>query len=287
MKIIDVWLPSSHELIPGGDEHSGSILSYTEGIETMYDYILADPNRYHVKLGDRIEAIAVDDKRFSPGNTKGDRIPIPLQQMESAVEQDSRIATRLIAALIGNHELKHQKFGNLTETYCKNMSILAKRQVFYGTYTCIINVHDHYGLMYRLWLAHGFGCLQSNAKDYEQRQANMKAQLKNKLRYKAGDCLVMGMGHTHKLLVVPPTEQLYLSCGDKKLKQHYLRWDGNNDSFINADVRWYFNSGSFLKMYEDGMVSYSEMAGYDPVELGYIRIKVEDRKIVGIDRVVV
>lgn len=285
MRVINVTLPSTHEVIPVGDKHLGTVLSSFEGVESLYDYILAKKNRYHIDLGDRIEAITVDDKRYMPDSSDS-ASPIPLLQAQASIEQDARVAKRMVAVLSGNHELKLWKFGNLTEYMATELSKIAKKPIHYGTYTCVINVSDEYGLLYRLWLSHGFGSMNSRAKDYEQKMGNLRALLKDRLRFKSGNCLIMGMGHTHKLLVTPPTNQLYLSYDDKKLRQHYLEWDGNNESYINPDCRWYFNAGSFLRMYGDA-VSYAEMKGYDPTQLGYPIIQVEDREVVGIKPVVV
>jgi hypothetical protein len=284
MKVINVLLPSSHELIPCGDKHLGTTLSYTDGVEELYDYILKRKNRYHIDLGDRIEAITVDDKRFAVESDG--KVPVPLQQALEALRQDKRIAKRLICMLIGNHELKLRKFGNLTEFMAAELSKVKGSEVSYGTYTAVIRVSDEFGLLYNLFISHGFGSFNSKAKDYEQFQGNRRAGLKNKLRFKAGDCAIMAMGHTHQLFITPPTNQLYLTYGQGKPAQHYLEWNGNNKNYIDPDNRWYVSAGSFLKLYGDG-IGYGEVAGYNPVETGYPIIQVVDRKIVGIKKVVV
>jgi hypothetical protein len=96
----------------------------------------------------------------------------------------------------------------------------------------------------------------------------------------------MAMGHTHRLIITPPTKQLYLTYGSGKPKQHYLEWDGSNDGYTDPDCRFYVNTGSFLKMYGEGVISYAEMKGYDPVELGAAIIKVEDRKVTNVRKMI-
>lgn len=44
-----------------------------------------------------------------------------------------------------------------------------------------------------------------------------------------------------------------------------------------------WTTGSFSKLYIDGQDDYAEVAGYDPVELGYPIVKVVDGRIVNIE----
>lgn len=39
------------------------------------------------------------------------------------------------------------------------------------------------------------------------------------------------------------------------------------------------NTGSFLKLFGQDVSGYGEIAGYDPVELGYVVVEVRDRQI--------
>lgn len=270
-------LPSDHDIVLCGDEHTGNILSHDDGIEQVHDYVLAENNRFVVKMGDRIDAIASDDKRFD----ETAKTQIPLQQANIAIEQDRRIASRTLLRLIGNHELKLWRFGNLAEYIAKELNNP------YGTYTAVLTVCDKYGPMYRMWLSHGFGSLNSNAKDYEQRIGNRKAGLKMKLKYKASDCLIMAMGHTHQLLTAEPIHQLHLTHAEGRPKQHYRQCDDQLAAFIDPDLKWYANTGSFLKQYGDGVSGYGEVKGFDPVPMGSIVVRVRDRKVIAVDELIV
>ena len=91
----------------------------------------------------------------------------------------------------------------------------------YGTYTCKVSVvDDDNNLMYKMFLTHGYGSIRSVADDPVRREANMKLGLKRKLQHKAADCAVMGMGHTHRLMIVPPKRELYLTDDGKRISQH-------------------------------------------------------------------
>ena len=110
----------------------------------------------------------------------------------------------------------------------------------------------------------------------------MKLALKRHLKFKAGDCAVMIKHHAHKLLVCEPEQELYLTDNGKKIKQGYTTYIQNSD-YIHPDLRWYGCAGAFLTMFGHGISGYAEVAEYDPVELGFLIIKVRNKKITGLD----
>lgn len=271
MQLLNVELPSDFELVFAGDTHDGTILQHRDGLEFLTDFILSKRHRYMVHMGDWIEAIMRDDPRYSDCTTEDK----PLEQCKSATNDFWAVRKRMLCGLTGNHEDKLHKFGELAKHICESLGIP------YGTYQAKIAANDKHGLMFKAYVTHGFGTLRSNAKDPEQQLANMKAALKLKLRNKAGDCAIMGMGHTHKLIVAEPTRTLYMTDDGEKLKQHY-KGIATNGQYLDYDERWYFNSGSFLKNAVIGKISYAEIRGYDPVELGFIVAQVNDRKITNV-----
>ena len=279
MKIIKVNLPSSHDFILFGDTHEGSHMSHESGIDELVDGIASCSGAYCGHMGDMIEAIAIDDKRFDFTA----KVPIPFQQAQDAIKRYRPIADKMRFCLLGNHELKLWKFGNLSEYIAMELGVT------YGTYSAIIEVSDEYGLLYRMYVSHGFGVLSSNAKDPEQRKANKAASLKQRLKNKAGDCLIMAMGHTHQLIVVPPTEELIMEHSTGKPKQTYIGQGNATDQYIEPNRRWYVNTGSFYKLYTDDIEvsGYGEIKGYDPTELGYACIEVRDRVVTNIRRITV
>lgn len=271
MQLLSAELPSNFELIFFGDTHDGTILQHRDGIQVLIDYILAKRNRYAVHMGDWLEAIMRDDKRYDDCTIQDK----PTEQKKSAIKMFYPIRKRMLCGLTGNHENKLHRFGNLAGDICEGLGIP------WGTYAAKIAISDKHGLMFKAYVNHGFGSLKSNAKDAEQRIGNMRAALKLKLRNKAADCAIMAMGHTHKLIVAGPTEDLYLTDDGQSLKQHY-KGTATNGQYIDPDERWYVNTGSFLKNSAIGAISYPEVVGYDPVELGFIVSEIHDRKITSV-----
>lgn len=279
MRIIRIEnMPSNHEMGLSGDDHDGSLLCHHDGLEQLVDWT-AKKNNYLIKMGDAIEAIMTDDKRFD----RTSQAPsIPLQQADGSIERYKPVRKKIKGWLSGNHENKLHRFGNLSEYMANGLGVP------YGTYTAVFEVYDRWGLMYRIFASHGFGVLSSNAKDAEQRKANMLAALKMRLKWKRADCIIQAIGHTHKLLVCPPTGELYLTTENGKTKQHYMGAGDPTASYIHPDQRWYVNTGSFLKLYGDDLETsgYGELKGYDPVELGFAKVIVRDRVPVDVERVV-
>ena len=113
----------------------------------------------------------------------------------------------------------------------------------------------------------------------------MQLSLKRKLKDKAGDTALMSMGHTHKLIVTPPAKTLFLTDDGESIKQHYTA-SMSLGEYIHPDHRWYVNTGSFMRLYGDmGFSGYAEIAGYNPIMLGFAVALVRGRKLVGVKEV--
>ena len=280
MRLITVQLPANHNIFHFGDQHYGSVLSSKTGwdklVEMMGQEYDGCSNNYGVDGGDMIEAITVDDKRFTEEKLTE---PLPLEQRKEAIKKRKPIKDKLLTILLGNHERKLWRFGDITGEVCEELGVP------YGTYTAKITVQDSNGnLMYKIYEAHGLRNITSTADDPKRRKANMELILKRHLRHKAGDCAVMIKHHTHKLLVCKPESELFLTDDGKKIKQGYTSW-GQNEPYIHPDARWYGNAGSFLKLFGKDVSGYAEIMEYDPVELGFLVLKVRNKRIVSLDPV--
>ncbi len=278
MKLITVKLPRDHNIFHFGDRHDGSVLSYQHGwhklVRAMGEPYAGCSNNYGIDGGDMIEAITVDDKRYSQEKLSE---PLPLAQMEKATEDRKPIKDKLLTILLGNHEYAIWRFGNITEKVCEELGVV------YGTYTAKITVKDTAGkFLYKIFETHGIRNITSSADDPKRRRVNMQLILKRQLRNKAADCVVMIKHHAHKLIVCRPESELYLTDNGKEVQQNYTGW-GQTEKFIHPDARWYGCAGSFLRLYGDGISGYAEIREYDPVELGFLVTKVRDGKVIGID----
>lgn len=278
MKLITKPLPNSHNIFIFGDVHYGSRLSSPAGWDELVNLMHSDydgcSNNYGVDGGDMIEAIMVDDPRFSEDKLTE---PLPQEQQDEAIKQREPIKDMLLTILYGNHERKLWRFGNITQKACKELG------VDYGTNACKLMIVEKSGnLMYKVFDEHGSRNITSTADDPKRAKTNMELILKRQLRRKFGDCAVMIKHHTHKVLVCEPVYELYLTDNGKKIKQNYTAW-GQNESYIHPDARFYGNAGSFLRLYGDGTSGYAEIMEYDPLPLGFLVLKVRNKKIVNLE----
>jgi predicted phosphodiesterase len=283
LEIGSVALPDDHDLILASDFHEGTILQEVRALRELREKIERNKNTYLAFGGDAVEAITVDDKRYS-GETTDPHNSTPLRQYRTVKNFFAPIARKTIFILQGNHDwtLARTIGDYLATDLCPDLGIP------YGTATCKWTIKSKRGeRMYKIFFTHGAGSISSVADDPIRRESNMLLSLKRKLSAKAGDCEVMCMGHTHRLMISSPMSSLYLYDNGYKIRAAYTGVDTGRGQWIHPDHRFYVNTGSFLKLYGEHVSGYAERAGYDPVELGYAVLECRDGKIVNIRKQVV
>ena len=276
--------PYDWNLFLFGDDHMGASLRYNKGwsqlvdmMHSKYDGLPASRN-FGVHHGDVIEAIMVDDPRWTDVETKEGTI---LGQIHESIRALDPIKKKLLTILDGNHTRRLHRFGNITKKICDDLG------VNYGTWTVKLTYNNKKGeCQFKHFATHGFGSITSQADDPERRRMGMKLSLKKKLKQKQGDALLNSMGHTHKLISLEPSQELFLADNGDQIQQYYTGAPNGNSGYIHPDYKFYCNTGSFLKLYGDGFSGYAECAGYDPLELGFIVCRVRGGQPVKLDKVV-
>ncbi len=281
MRILEQSVPNSYELVLFGDNQEGNVLQYKKGYLETIQYVLDGKHRYALHMGDEMEAYWIDDPRYDPAILAED----PLAQQKNVVADLRPLvkAKRLITILYGNHSHRlYPKIGNITKDTCEE-----KLKIAYGGFSCVVNFQDKHGIQFKGFFTHGRKLIRSVADDPVRREANEQLQLKQHLKNKMGDCLLMAKGHTHRLIVCDPRSQLYLAT-EPNIKEYYTHNPPfGKGGYIHPDHRFYANTGSFLKTFDENVTSYSEMGEYDPVEMGCVVVEVNDRQITNIRKVVV
>lgn len=283
MQIMNYRLPGDDcNIFLFGDVHTGSLMSHEDGFKEMVDMMhspydgLAAKYNVGVDHGDQIEAIEVRDRRFCLETTKTASID---KQIQQAVDMRLPIKNKLVTALKGNHEHAVIRFTNATERVCLGAGVR------YGTFTAIINYVDQKGrLMFKHLATHGDGSIRSGADDPVRQLSNKRLSLKRKLRNKFGDTLLNTVAHFHQLIVVKPEPILYLTSQATKIRQNYTE-PRKKHGYIEPNHKWYANTGSFLKLYENGVDGYAERALYDPVETGFIMCLVRNSTVADLIKV--
>ena len=295
MRLLSYRMPKNYNLFLFGDDHIGARLRHEKGFLKLCRMLHSEYNgckkNYGIHFGDFIEAITIDDPRYSDFDTLQASI---LAQMEAARRIYRPIADDMLLMLDGNHPFKLHKIGKITATVCHNLGI------DFGTYSCKASFHNKDGsLQFKGFFTHGSGSISSIADDPERRYLNWRLALKRKLRDQAGDCLLMAMGHTHKLIISKPTKVLYVTDNGEGIKDHFT--EGKQAKYIHPDYRFYVNTGSFLKIYGDDLVEdssvppeqsklgsgYAERAMYAPNVLGFAVALIRGGKLRDVKKVIV
>jgi hypothetical protein len=285
MRILQWNATADYDLMLFGDNQEGNVLQYRKGYRQAIDFVMSGKNRFALHMGDEQEAYWIDDKRYDPVILNA----TPLKQQAQVIEDLTPLAKtkRLITVLYGNHSHRlYPKVGDITENTCEKLKIQ------YGGFSCVVEFADKHGVQFKGFFTHGRKMVRSIADDPTRRLANEKLQVKQHLKNKMGDCLLMAKGHTHRLIVAEPYAQLYLGtekAGERpNITQHYTHNPPfGKQGYVHPDHRWYANTGSFLKCFGENVSSYSEIGEYDPTELGYVVVEVRDRTIANVKKVVV
>ena len=281
MEFITTTVPKNFNIFMLGDLHIGSLLFYGEGFNHALQMLDEDYRgskcNHVIGMGDYCEAIDSSDKRFDTYTIDTGKIR-PDLQYDYFEELIRHTRKRWGCLLFGNHEDTHMKHSDYTRRICKNLDIP------YGTYSAVITYQLKTGeQLFKVFVTHGRGSINSTADDPIRREANYHLSLKRKFKGKFADCAISAMGHTHRLLVCPPKKTLYMTSEDGEMLQNYKEGE-QSASYIHPDHRYYVNTGSFRRTYIRGCSDYAEKAMYDPVELGFPVVVVRNGKIQRIEK---
>lgn len=278
MRLITRKMPHDFNLFLFGDVHEGTILFCEDDFDELLQMMsspyagLPASRNFGVHHGDAIEAISVDDRRYFTATAD---TSLPMEQAARHAKRLEPIKDKLLAILQGNHERKLWRFGDLTAYICHQLG----RPDLYGTYSCKLIYNDRRGnLIFKHFATHGSKSVTSTADDPLRRKVNKELILKRHLKHKTGDCLLASKGHIHQLIICEPESELYLTDDGETIRQSRTH-SHQAAGYIHPDHRWYVSTGSFLKLYGNGVSGYAEVYEYDPVELGFVIVEVRDKKI--------
>lgn len=284
MQLINKSVPRNFNVFFLGDQHVGSKLHYDKGLDRLISMVRRPyakcKTNYIIGMGDYIEAIDTSDKRFESSSTNLDLIR-PARQMEFFTKKVAPIAKLWLVALKGNHEFTLDRYYDYVgHGLCRELDIP------YGGVESVVTFYNRGNEMLKFYVHHGAGGIRSVADSPERNKTNRLLGLKRKLSPQFGDSDLMGMGHTHQLLVAPPEHTLYLTSKGGRIRQHYT--EGRHASgFIPKDLRWYVNTGSMMRKSIVGVDGYAARAMYAPLQLGFPVARVRGGVIAGVDEVIV
>jgi hypothetical protein len=292
MEIVRQELPRDFTLLLTSDYHFGNVNCHKELLQEMVASV-QDRRRKKIKayltnLGDNLDSIAPDDKRYKHASVDFQSgLITPKAQANAVVELLKPVKDMVLAIGEGNHEAKLWNLESFGQTIADDLGVP------FGGYNYILQCvdKDTKELMFKVFCSHGSGRLPKGAKDPIQREANRKAHLKRKLDATGfTDCALFCMGHTHQLVTVKPTmdKDLLLTTSDDGIHQHKRPESDHSASYISPERRYYANTGGFLKLYSppgSKVFGYAEIALMEPTKLGWVEVDVRDGQIVDIREV--
>jgi len=245
-------------LIPLGDVHLGNANCDTKALwKTVLD-IKQDKQARWIGMGDMVESIAPNDKRWSAGGIDEKIVNLASQDrigdvyVEKVADILNHIADKCWAYGDGNHEDK------FNAAYYTNLGVRILDQI--GRPECYVGwsgitrvVFEHASGTQRtaLYVYHSHGW-QAGRKD----GAKMNG-LDDLMGYIDG-CHIYLQGHSHARLIKTKTK---------------LGW---NPSFTRERAQTSFgaHTGSFLRTYQEGHSAYGERAGFPPVPIGRLEFQI-------------
>ncbi len=289
-RLIDIpEMPPEYEIAATGDWHAGAKAFHESALDGLIEWLLEEPHRYLGFSGDAIEGKRIDSPHFDPTTLREGQstIEAQLRWVEKKVRP---IKDRILWWGLGNHDIYVHPNCDPVLNFLERLGI-PHRMGGYQTWVDLAGLRGH--------IYHGRASMPRGAKDPIQREANQKAWLVNRLSPLAGDCHFHLMGHVHALLVQPPQEEYALLTGADGVRARYFRapeqavttrdHKGATDTrtFIPPYSRWYGCTGTLRRSGGFDYLDYSEIAGYPPAPIGWLKIHVGGAQVQAIDKVVV
>lgn len=246
-------------IIPIGDVHIGARSCNLKKLKDIVEYVRTKKNCYWIGMGDYLDSINLSDKRFSQRDVDdtSELDDLCNSQAMRFIEIMKPIADKCLGLLGGNHEetVKKRYHQDLIGRLCMGL------KVDNLTYSCLMRLYfkrqgnksnsrpasknvvifAHHG--------HGGGRAVSG-------KLNMVLG-----KAKSYDADVYLVGHCHLKANLD---------GERICMSH-----GKGDAFIYAKKQLFCTTGSFMESLGEGYSPYSEIAGYEPIPTGVIKLTIE------------
>ena len=250
------------KLIPFGDVHRDSDMHAHTHWQEFLKYAKAQKNALFLGMGDYTDGVSTSERIVLGNAGLHDTTKTTLKDVykgvsKTLVNELSFMRGRCIGMLGGNH---YFDFGDGDTT--DHILAAALGTKFLGVCSFIRLSFDFEGLGSRTMsldiFAHhgkGGGTLPGSTFNTLEKMATTAV----------ADFYLMG--HDHKKGCIPSTPRLMLNCSGPKRELN-----------VREKVPWLGRTGSFLKAYENGRVSYNVDAGRSPSTLGWIEFEITPRR---------
>jgi hypothetical protein len=217
-------------------------------------YAKAQKDAYFFGMGDYIDSMSTSERESMIRATFHESTTDDIEKLASAkvrtlAKELEFMRGRLIGLLNGNHFFSFPSGINSDQKLCEELGCK-----YLGVSSFTRLTFDYHGARqsFDIWAHHGAG-----GSRLPGGSINRVDQMRE---HAEADCYVMG--HDHKRLVIPANPRLTLEHDAK----HGLR--------LKERQAWLVRSGSFLKSYEDGKVSYNVDSARGPCSLGHAELEI-------------
>lgn len=248
----------SIRLVFFGDVHRDSPNFADSHWADFLDYGRKAKNAWYIGMGDMLDSTSTSERECLNGAHKlHETIKWDLEKLTDAkvnmlAKELDFMRGKIVGFLNGNHYFEYQSGMNSDQKLCEKLGCkyLGVSSFIRITFTC-----NGSSLPFDVWAHHGAGGARLVGGDI-----NRVDQMRE-----FADADVFVQGHTHKRSCVPANPKLYLEnyLGNLRLKERQ---------------QWLIRSGSFLKSYEDGKVSYNVDAARGPCSLGHVELEITWRR---------
>lgn len=243
-------------LIFFGDVHRDAPLHAKQEWQEFLRYARGLKNAYFIGMGDYIDSMSTSEREAIAraamhDSTASDLENLALAKVSLLAKEMDFMRGRLIGLLNGNHFFSLPSGINSDQKLCEKLGCK-----YLGVSSFIRLTFDYHGVKmgYDIWAHHGAGGARlpgGSINRVDQMREHAEA-----------DCFAMG--HDHKRLCVPANPKLCLDNSSKK----------EGGLLLREKQQWLIRSGSFLKGYEDGQVSYNVDAARGPCSLGHVELEI-------------
>ena len=245
-------------IIPLGDTHIGTRSCEIKKLRAHLDWIAKRPDTYVIGVGDYIDAVNTSDPRFAASmlpdveNLREYLCRMTTSQADEFINLMMPLAEqgKIIGLGIGNHELTLSKkyhedimyriCGRLNARYLGWASLTRLRFDFAGARARVITLYMEHSLKAGRKKGSKLNYIEDKSNDF--------------------DADIFVMGHSHDKIATTKTQLYVPKTGQLKLA---------------TKKRVYAVCPSFYNSYEEGCMSYAEIAGFSPTSTGVVRIDVQ------------
>lgn len=247
------------KLIPFGDIHRDSTLHCKTSWQEFLAYAKKQKNAYFLGLGDYTDGVSTTEREILGGGLHETTVSTIESHYRGVVKTLANelafMKGRLLGLVGGNHYVSFKDGTNSDNALCAALqakflgvcSFVRVNLKFEGRNKCsTLDIFAHHGK--------GGGITPGATLNTIEKMLA------------TADADIYLMGHDHKKAVIPSTPRLRLVHNVSGL-------------ILKERTPWLGRTGSFLKAYEDGEVSYNVDAGRSPCALGWIEFELTPTRV--------